>query len=62
MELIEKRLKILITLSIIIMTIAGLVAYVYGADPPMVAQTFRDIASISFSNSELGNIEEGQTL
>ena len=52
----------LIMATILLATIAVVSAYVYETGQPLVTQTIKNIATLTVSNSALGNIEEGQTL
>jgi hypothetical protein len=59
-----RKRKCLIGLLFILLgfTIVGVTAYVYELAMLTVTQTIKEIATLSLQNSDLGNIEEGQTL
>jgi hypothetical protein len=58
---IKKRYKAL-SILVIFMTIAAVSAYVYETGQVLVTQNIKNIATLTLSNSALGNIEEGQTI
>ena len=61
LKIINKKYKIA-ALLLCFMSIAAVSAYVYETGQVQVTQTITNIATLTVSNSALGNIEEGQTI
>jgi len=61
LKIIKKKYKIA-ALLLCFMSIAAVSAYVYETGQVQVTQTITNIATLTVSNSALGDIEEGQTI
>jgi hypothetical protein len=61
LKIINKKYKIA-ALLLCFMSIAAVSAYVYETGQVQVTQTITNIATLTVSNSALGDIEEGQTI
>jgi hypothetical protein len=61
LKTIQKRYKIL-AICLVFIAVAAVSAYVYESGQVLVTQTVKNVATLTISNSALGNIEEGQTI
>lgn len=58
----KKHVLLGIVLLFLSCSIVSVSAYIYEQNSQSVTQTIKEIATLSLSNSALGNLEEGQTL